>query len=87
MQGIMLIDEAHSKLRIYNECCLHYNLVAEGCYRKLAELGAPFSGAYFPYLVAVLIAFDMGRQVEKAPRTLILGSFSLTPNSPNCKPQ
>ncbi len=65
MQGIMLIDEAHSKLRRYNECCLHYNLVAEGCYRKLAELGDPFSDAYFPYLVAVLIAFDMGRQMGK----------------------
>jgi len=64
----MLTEEAHSKLKRYNEYCLHYNLVAEGCYRKLAELGDPFSDSYFPYLVAALISFDMGRQMGKGTK-------------------
>ena len=64
----MLIDEAHSKLKRYNEYCVHYNLVAEGCYHKLAQAGDPFSEAYFPYIVAALIAFDMRRQMGKGAR-------------------
>jgi hypothetical protein len=66
---MMLINEAHTKLKRYNEYCLHYNLVAEGCYRKLAEIRYPFSDEYFPYLVAALITFDMGRQMGKGTRS------------------
>ena len=63
------MNEAHSKLTKYNEYCLHYNLVAESCYRKLTEIRVPFSDAYFPYLVAALITFDMGRQMGKGARS------------------
>jgi hypothetical protein len=69
MRSMMLINEAHSKLKRYNEYCLHYNLVAEGCYRKLSEIQDPFSAAYFPYLVAALITFDIGRQMGKGTRS------------------
>jgi hypothetical protein len=66
---MMLISEAHSKLKRYNDYCLHYNLIAEGCYRKLTEMRDPFSDAYFPYLVAALITFDIGRQMGKGTRS------------------
>lgn len=64
----MLTAEAHSKLKRYNEHCVHYNLVADGCYRKLAQTGDPFCEEYFPYLVAALIAFDMGRQMGEGAK-------------------
>lgn len=65
----MLLAEVDRKLRLYNEHCLHYNLVADGCYRKLAQIGDPFCEEYLRYLVAALIGFDMGRQMGEGTKT------------------
>jgi len=64
----MLTDDVGGKLRRYNKYCVHYNLVADACYRKRSELKDPFSESYFPYLVAALISFDMGRQMGKGTK-------------------
>jgi hypothetical protein len=65
----MLTDDACGKVRRYNEYCLHYNLVADACYRMRSELKNPFTDSYFPYLVAALISFDMGRQMGKGTKS------------------
>lgn len=64
----MLTDDAGEKVKRYNNYCVHYNIVAEACYRKRYELKDPFSDSYFPYLVAALISFDMGRQMGKGTK-------------------
>lgn len=64
----MLTDDAGEKIKRYNDYCVHYNLVADACYRKRYELKDPFCDSYFPYLVAALISFDMGRQMGKGTK-------------------
>lgn len=43
--------------------CLHYNLVADACYKKLTTLKDPTNPDYFPFIIAALISFDMNRQM------------------------
>lgn len=59
----MLLDNASHKIAQYNRFCVHYNLVADGIYRELHRSKAPLSQAYEPFLIAALIAFDMGRMM------------------------
>lgn len=55
---------AHHALATYNHHGLHYNLVADGVYAARERIGDPLSAAYRPYLIAALISFDMGRQLD-----------------------
>jgi hypothetical protein len=61
----MLLDNAADKIQRYNQFCLHYNFVADAVYQELRRLQSPFFPRYEPYLIAALIAFDMGRMLGK----------------------
>jgi hypothetical protein len=63
----MILSNARRKIERYNELCLHYNLVANSVYEARTSHDDPFSIDYLPYLVASLIAFDMGRMMGKGP--------------------
>ncbi len=63
----MLFQNASEMITWYNKLCLHYNLVADAVYRELRRAKAPFSPEYEPYLIATLIAFDMGRMMGSGP--------------------
>src|SRR5215212_1493701 len=58
---------ARTDIAHYNDHGLHYNLVADGVYAARRHIGDPFDPAYLPYLVAALISFDMGRQLDVGP--------------------
>ena len=60
----------------YNRANLHYNLVADGIYRKLREIQDPFSDDYLPYVVAGLVGFDMGRTMGKGNKYDIQTGFA-----------
>src|SRR5215212_3238595 len=55
---------ARSDIAHYYDHGLHYNLVADGVYAARRHIGDPFDPAYLPYLIAALISFDMGRQLD-----------------------
>jgi hypothetical protein len=59
--------DAQRHIANYNTHGLHYNLVADGVYAAHRRIGDPFSPAYLPYLIAALISFDMGRQLDMGP--------------------
>lgn len=59
----MLFQNAAASIERYNRLCLHYNLAADAVYRELRRSRAPFTPEYDPYLIAALIAFDMGRMM------------------------
>jgi hypothetical protein len=61
----MLFEDACARIARYNQFGLHYNLVADAVYRALDRFRAPFSAEYRPYLIAALLAFDMGRTMGK----------------------
>ncbi len=59
----MITTNASDKIRQFNDRGLHYNLVADAVYRMRNSLADPFAPEYFPYIVAALISFDMGRMM------------------------
>ena len=59
----MILDNAPEKVHRYNQLCVHYNLVADGIYRARGEHDNLFHGDFLPFLVAVLISFDLGRMM------------------------
>lgn len=58
-----LLKDAPTRVRRYNQLCLHYNLVADAVYGELRRLKNPFSHQFEPYLIAALLSFDMGRMM------------------------
>lgn len=52
----------------YNKFALHYNLVADAVYVKRHPLFSPFDPTFERYLIAALLAFDMGRMLGSGPR-------------------
>jgi hypothetical protein len=58
----MILDNAAADVERYNLIGLHYNLVTNGIYEARSRLD-PFSDEYVRYIVAGLIAFDMGRMM------------------------
>ncbi len=65
--NLALFDKASDKIAKYNTEGLHYNLVADAVYAQLRRLDSPFSRHYLPFIVAALIAFDMGRMMGSGP--------------------
>ena len=59
----MITSNAKEKIKKFNSIGIHYNLVADAVYKKRAYLGSPFNPEYLQYIVAGLIAFDMGRMI------------------------
>lgn len=68
-QEIESMETSIAQIQEYNTLCVHYEIVANSCYRKLAEVRSPLDATYFPYLVAALIAFGMGKQMGRGLRT------------------
>lgn len=58
-----ILEGASDRIALYNRYCLHYNLAADAIYAELRRTRAPLSCAYQPFLVAGLIAFDVGRSM------------------------
>jgi len=58
-------NEANEKITLYNQLCVHYNLVANGVYKARASINDIFGIDYLPYIVAALISFDLGRMMGK----------------------
>lgn len=63
-----LFEQAPDKIAQYNTLCLHYNLVADGVYAKRRDMSDPSGPAFEPYLIAALLAFDMGRMMGSGLR-------------------
>ena len=62
MNEKMITADAAQKVARFNSLGLHYNLVADAVYRVREQLD-PFDPAYRRYIIAALIAFDMGRMM------------------------
>ena len=57
-----ILADAPGKIAEFNRIGLHYNLVANQIYKKrFAGSTDPFDDSFLRYIVAGLIAFDMGR--------------------------
>ncbi|MBI5746327.1 MAG: hypothetical protein HZA13_04930 [Nitrospirae bacterium] len=61
----MILDNAQEKIYRYNQLCVHYNLVADAVYKARSKYNDLFDTHYLPFLVAALIAFDLGRMMGK----------------------
>lgn len=59
----MITLNALTKIRLYNERGLHYNLVADAVYKMRSAMSDAFGPEYLPYIIAALISFDMGRMM------------------------
>ena len=58
-----IVAGAKTKIEKFNSIGLHYNLAAEAVYKKRSSLNSPFNKKYLQYIIAGLIAFDMGRMI------------------------
>lgn len=58
-----ILSNCEDKLREYERLGLHYELVAKGIYAQRQSLATPLSAEYAPYILAGLVAFDMGRSL------------------------
>ncbi|HJX70196.1 MAG TPA: hypothetical protein VJ441_03785, partial [Dehalococcoidia bacterium] len=67
MENVTLTN-ATQKIARFNDIGLHYNLVANQIYKKrFAGSTDPFAKSFFPYIIAGLISFDMGRLMGAKP--------------------
>ena len=58
-----IVAGAKAKIERFNSIGLHYNLAADAVYKKRSSLNSPFNKQYLQYIIAGLIAFDMGRMM------------------------
>jgi hypothetical protein len=56
-----ILEDAAGCIRIYNERCVHYNLIAESVYAARRRIGDPLSSEYLQFIIAGLLGFDMRR--------------------------
>lgn len=76
MQSEILTD-ATGKIAEFKRIGLHYNLVANQIYEnRFAGSTDPFAESFLPYIVAGLIAFDMGRVMGGKPYEIKGGGFA-----------
>lgn len=68
----MILEDPESAVADYNRRGCHYNLVAEGIYQMRANID-PFSEEYEPFIIAGLIAFDMGRMMGQGDKYAVGG--------------
>jgi hypothetical protein len=74
----MILARAKGKIEEFNSIGLHYNLVADAVYKKRTDLDSPFNKKYRQYIIAGLIAFDMGRMMgdSKTRYSIKAGDFA-----------
>jgi hypothetical protein len=71
----MILDHPESAIARYNQMGVHYNLAADGVYRAHAVID-PSSEEYESFIIAGLLAFDMGRMMGPGNKyALKEGSF------------
>jgi hypothetical protein len=63
----MLLKNVPDLLQTYEHDGLHYHLAATSIYAARERIGDVFSEAFLPYIIAGLLAYDMARQLGKAP--------------------
>ncbi len=63
----MILDDPERAVARYNQVGVHYNLVAEGIYRERTSTD-PFSEEYELFIIAGLLAFDMGRMMGRGDK-------------------
>ena len=68
----MILDHPERAVARYNQLGLHYNLVADGIYRVHAGID-PFSEEYERFIIAGLLAFDMGRMMGQGDKYAVDG--------------
>ena len=67
MENVILTN-ATQKIARFNDIGLHYNLVANQIYKKrFAGSTDALAKSFFPYIIAGLISFDMGRMMGAKP--------------------
>ena len=71
-----IIDDAVAKIAYFNKIGLHYNLVADQIYNRRLEIGKPFDKSYQPFIIAGLIAFDIGRMMGADPYSVNGSGFA-----------
>jgi hypothetical protein len=73
-----ILAGAKGKIESFNSIGLHYNLVADAVYKKRTSLDSPFNKQYLQYIIAGLIAFDMGRMMgdNRSRYDIKAGSFA-----------
>src|SRR5579859_4133377 len=64
----MILSNVEQDIASYDCLGVHYNVVADAIYKMRHEVHDPFSEEYLPFIVAGLIAFDMGRMMGKGAR-------------------
>jgi hypothetical protein len=68
----MILDDPESAIARYNHIGVHYNLAADGVYRVRAIID-PFSEEYESFIIAGLLAFDMGRMMGQGNKYAVEG--------------
>ncbi len=71
-----ILENAATKIARFNDEGLHYNLVADGIYKMHGCISDPFNRSFLPYLVAGLIAFDIGRMMGTRRYAIDKGRFA-----------
>ncbi len=71
-----ILENAATKIARFNDEGLHYNLVADGIYKMHGCMENPFNRSFLPYLIAGLIAFDIGRMMGTRKYAIEEGSFA-----------
>ena len=71
-----ITQNAKVKIAYFNEIGFHYNLVADQIYKKRRNIGNPSAKLFQPYIIAGLIAFDMGRMMGADPYSLNSSGFA-----------
>jgi len=73
----VILTNAEAKIERFNHVGLHYNLVANQIYEKrFAGDTDPFAESFLPYVIAGLIAFDMGRMMGDKPYEINANCFA-----------
>jgi len=71
-----ITENAKVKIAYFNEIGLHYNLVADQIYKKRRGISNPFDKSFLLYIVAGLIAFDIGRMMGADPYSVKGSGFA-----------
>jgi len=76
-----ILDNAATKITRFNNEGLHYNLVANEIYKRRDDIGDPFDKSFLRYLIAGLVAFDMGRMMGSKKYAFVDSGFASRLNS------
>ena len=67
-----IMADAERKIGRFNKEGLHYDLVANEIYKRRDHIEDPFHESFLSYIIAGLIAFDLGRMMGSKKYSLVL---------------